>query len=220
MCAQFCGSNPSYDDVMAWYNNWFFWWYDQQISWSNAGWPLILNDPAPYLRSPVWSYYYYSQEITEPTAADPSIYHTYVTEFGLDARNRTCGPGVGVFPASSMIADPDNALDIIKRQQYTWVWKWARNLSSFCESENLCGVCPAGMHCSVSNKMSHCVSDGGGMFGSGYTGDGTQVVYEDSELNPNNNPFGGGTQMRDNDGEGLCHNCELPSVLDETGMDR
>ena len=149
-CDIFCGSFPHPDEAFDWYGLWFSWWYGQQISWSHAGWDEMFLTTDPVRRSPVYSAYIYN--VQQP--GDPLAHEEYARWPG--GRNRTCGPGYAVFPATAELINPDNFEYIMHNQGYTWTIKTAIQAVEQCGDMNLCGTCPGNESCIISVEESYC----------------------------------------------------------------
>jgi len=202
-CVKFCGSNPHpTTEVLYWYNNYFQQNYNAGVSWGRSGWDNYgtqwqgNNYTDGESRSPHWTAYY----------GGGDVYTRFLSDFP-NGRNRTCGPGFAMFPASSIMDDSDEASEGWTNQHYAW---WFRNpesadtncdQGSFSMNNKLCGECPTGYHCGISLQSSYCVVDGGGHAShawenNGGTNDGsadTNDPYTDIESGGGgfNDPFDG-----------------------------
>ena len=161
-CNHFCHGNPEMSDIQDWYDDYYFYWYNQNISWSHAGWDDLYESTPSSQRSPVWSFY----KMTGQSLGDhPNVNSWYLEEFIGDpfyGKNRICGHGVAAFPATSCLSGgcgnwtPE---DIWSKMWGTWTTKHAKHVIFWCDADNLCGDCaPSGELCEVKNDRSYCRS--------------------------------------------------------------
>ena len=210
LCSKFCGNNPHPDEVLSWYNSWFFYYYELGISWSRAGWQDNINGNESS-RSPMWSYYKYVQlgsEFPEETRAYDWYESTFVDNPG--GRNRLCGPGYGAFPATSELLDPDEAPRIWGAHMGAWVFGSADEFVAWCDDPNQCGTCAPNAVCNIGSLSSTCgwgTSDFtiGGVTDQGVVPTGDEGTCECAQVNIGNNcTSGGGSNNCANGLEAIC----------------
>jgi hypothetical protein len=179
-CTEFCGSNPHPSNVQSWYDEYFFDWYDQNISWSHIGWrPTTFGGFDSAIRSPMWSYY---KNVTNSYNWYENNYGSLVSPF--NGKNRLCGPGWGAFPATAVLANQELAPDVWNNHWYAWTSSFASNFIFWCDDVNLCGQCSAGQHCGVNTTDSQCYDNSTG-----------ETVFNDSQAgtefgDSGTNPYG------------------------------